>query len=249
MKKLFLGLAVLAGAVYYILFEVQNNLNMTLGEHYIAARVQGNVTYQSEGSTSWSTLQVGTALKKGDIIKTDLDGEADILFASGRALRLKYDSQIRLKTGKQPRELIEIDLINGKVISLVDSNGRTSFTVETPVITMGIKEASFEVEHSEILGQSTLLVNEGGVDVEITGDARQKINLGSGDKIENVKITTEAFTKKELTNLEWSLVDQEVIDMPAEVEMDTLFMDFIKGRLSFKDIELNLANSVILVNI
>lgn len=239
MKKTVLVFSVLAGAIFYVFFNVQSNLNKSLEENYIASRVQGGVTYQPRGSDEWLALSVGTTLNRGDLIKTDRDGETDLLFVNGHALRIKRNSTVGLMTGKKSDQSVQVTLLDGKVMSLVNQQNASFLKVQTPVLTIGVDNSSFLIEHSEPLGLSSLMVSDGVVDVEITGDESQQIDIGGGSKLENIKISTEKFVELELNDLEWTYVENEVAGIPTEIHVNYLLLDFFTGRLSLNALEAN----------
>lgn len=236
MKKTVFLLVLLGSALFYVFFDVQKNLNKSLDENYIASRVQGDVFYQPQGSESPLKLSVGSGLKKGDLITTGTDGEVDLLFTNGQALRLKPGSTVRLMTGKAASS-VHVSLLDGKVMSLANQPYGILFKIDTPIITMQGDDASFLVEHSEVLRLSSLVVSEGKLDVEITGDETQATDIGGGNKLENIKISTEQFIKQELNDIEWTYVENEVADIPAAIDVQHLLMDFFTGRLSVSALE------------
>ena len=83
----------------------------------------GNVSVQKSGATGWTSGKEGLTLAKGDRIKTDDGGEAEITFFDGSIIQLNGDTEISLD------ELIAKSAASPKTIKIGQKIGETTSTI------------------------------------------------------------------------------------------------------------------------
>lgn len=100
--------------------------------HPVADEVTGDVTVKGQGQSEWETVERGTLLLSGDVLRSGTDGQASIRFASG-TLKIYTNTEIRIPTtGTEERrkDIRELEVREGLVfldIGAADQGGQFRF--------------------------------------------------------------------------------------------------------------------------
>lgn len=132
------------------------------------------VAAQTTSNADAIPLSRSAKVHSGDVIITDVDGFASIVFSSGSVINLQPDTEASLqRLNCLPNDdscLIEIITQRGKVTSDVETrdNQPVDFRIKTPFASAAVRGTVFDIDASDKL---VLGVTEGDVDVSAEGSS------------------------------------------------------------------------------
>ena len=135
---------------------------------------EGSIQLMKNGVGSWTTIQVGTSLKAGDILKTGDASRSIITFFDGSTIELKAGTQVEISSlidgaGKGPNTILlkqQIGETISTVTKLVDPASR--YEIETPAAVAGVRGSAMAVS-VDSTGMTTVTNIEGTIVVRAQG--------------------------------------------------------------------------------
>jgi len=148
---------------------------VTVGQLVSIEPASSNQTLKVINGTDQRQAEPGSAVYKGDRVRTEKDQTAMLSFADDSTLVVGSNSDISVaEYAKDPAtESSRIQLAAGLVRALVKKaySVANPFVVETPNAAMGVRGTDFVVEHDRDSGHSELHTMEGAV---VLGKSRQE---------------------------------------------------------------------------
>jgi hypothetical protein len=153
MKKyvmLLILVGIIALSAYYLIKS--SSRYSAQSENYIISDVNGKVDIKHEGAAmAVGAIQYQKVSPK-DEIQTSENADVQIIFKSGRAVKLKENSMLRVEAENPGTKAPVTTLIKGKVLAKIlkasgaIKPGDNVFTVQTPNAVAGVRGTSFLVE-------------------------------------------------------------------------------------------------------
>jgi ribose/xylose/arabinose/galactoside ABC-type transport system permease subunit len=230
---LMVALMVVSGSIYiYIAFSVAHKVPEGTA---VVSRVSGEVQATPAGTNTPAPVRTGDTLRPGDLLTAGKGAEALLRFHDGSEVKLYPETEMRvaeLSADVSGATVTRLNVAKGtffaRVRKLITRN--SSFTVETPVLTLGVRGTAFKVEVGQDQGQ--VAVGEGQVEVSRelefsdadTGKVR-KLNdtrkADAGQAIE-AKERTEGSIVRELKRDEAASLRQDSNELTAEKKRSLL---------------------------
>ena len=167
--------------------------------------LEGMVQVKEPGETSWKTPKNGAWVKAGSEIRTGTASSCDIGLGEGRSsvLQMKENSQTKLQV--LDASLIHVNLEAGSIFAKVRGLKKDStFKVSSPTAIASVRGTGWEQSMEEInvfensvevagINGETVLVEEGfGVDIDAKGDVKEPEPVSAEDKAEYENFETQA---------------------------------------------------------
>ncbi|HEY3398817.1 MAG TPA: FecR domain-containing protein [Armatimonadota bacterium] len=135
----------------------------------IAGQVTGLAQVTRAGRTAGETLVVGASLRPGDLITTGRGGQVLLRLADGSRVEVYESSEMLIKdlsTTTAGGSVTTLQVASGGFLARVHKllSRQSTFTVESPVLTLGVRGTVFQMQVDPSRGQ--VAVNEGLVQVE-----------------------------------------------------------------------------------
>jgi hypothetical protein len=143
--------------------------------------VKGDVRIFIPGKTRSLKGRNGMALFGKSVIKTTtINSFANVIYNKGTKVRIMPKSELVLESSEPADKgiiRIKIDLLAGKIFSLVDKlNATDHFEVTTPTSTSGIKGTFFSVQTTDAI--TKWVVREGKVEITNRGCVEKTVRVG-----------------------------------------------------------------------
>lgn len=134
----------------------------------VVTQVIGELSVQRYGEAEWGAAQPGAFLYQGDVIKTNSQSRAVIVFSNGAEVKVASDTEFELKLSelgmRASRDRIKMKK-GEATCGLRAKAGKVSFSIETPVALVSVRGTKFNTRVEED-GETSVLVFEGIVSVE-----------------------------------------------------------------------------------
>jgi hypothetical protein len=119
------------------------------------------------GSVGEQTLAVGMAVHRGDLVKTDEIGEAQLLFNDGTRLVVGPNSEMMLddfvfRSGATENQFV-VRALNGAFRFITGEATKDSYLIHTPSATIGVRGTVFDFAVTS--DDTQLLLLHGGVNM------------------------------------------------------------------------------------
>lgn len=158
--------------------------------------IDGTVRVKKTSSNSWVAADYGLPLEKGDIVKTDSEGIAKIVFADGSNYTVKQDSLIVVEensTNAAQQTQVAVQVTTGTVdltTAAYTQGSKSQVTVAGAVATLAPQSAA-QVRNDPRADQSEILLTKGSGQVARAGEV---VSLGSYEKV-SFKAGSKQMTK------------------------------------------------------
>jgi hypothetical protein len=121
----------------------------------------------TEGSVGKRTLSVGAKIHRGERVRTDSIGEAQILFDDGTRMVLGPNSDMMLddfvfRSGDAENQFV-VRAFNGAFRFITGNASKDAYLIHTPAATIGVRGTVFDFAVTP--GDTNLLLLHGGVNV------------------------------------------------------------------------------------
>jgi len=172
MKKLFLALALLCGA-----------LPLMAGETGCVYDLKGSVAILKTGQQDWQPAAKGRPVAEGDRIRTGAGAWCEILFKEGSFIKLEQDSEAAADSLKATagERVFSFSFLKGKALWMVaklKGKAASKFAVRTPTVVCAVRGTDFSIIVSST-GQTNIGLFEGNV--ALTGGDTEKELLAGGE--------------------------------------------------------------------
>jgi uncharacterized repeat protein (TIGR01451 family) len=163
---------------------------------------QGSVQLMKNGNSTWASMQVGSTLQVGDIIRTGDSSKAIITFFDGSTIELEARTQIEVSsliagTGTGPTTILlkqQIGETISTVTKLLDPQSR--YEIETPAAVAAVRGSMMGVK-VDSLGRTVVTNLEGHITVtalgtEVSIPVGMQVTVNKGEAPGQPKNTTTA---------------------------------------------------------
>jgi hypothetical protein len=144
--------------------------------NWVVLDATGTAAWRAAGETRWHPFTRGEVLPPGSEIETGTDGEI-MLVAGGDQLTIAPQGRLIVPFA-QPGQDRRLRHERGRILVQIESRAARNVRVDTPLLSLGIKGTTFEVEVAP--EQNSVVVHEGEVQVQTPGRA-DPVDLGAGD--------------------------------------------------------------------
>jgi hypothetical protein len=137
----------------------------------IALHISGAADVTKAGSNAPVALTDGTSLHAGDRVTTGRASEALLRLADGSQMRVYPYSEVYIQDlsgNATSGTRVDLQVMSGNVFTKVRKlvNRNSSFTVESPVLTLGVRGTTFSLGVDEGRGLGKVAVGEGTVEIQ-----------------------------------------------------------------------------------
>jgi len=147
--------------------------------------IDGTVKVKKANSNSWITADYSLPLEKGDIIRTDSEGIAKIVFADGTNYTVKQDSLIVVEdnsTNAAAQTQVAVQVTTGTVdltTANLTSGSRSQVTVAGATATFGPQSAA-QVRNDPRADQTEIMLSKGAGEVKRGAEV---VSLGNYERV------------------------------------------------------------------
>jgi FecR protein len=144
--------------------------------NWVVLEAIGQAVWRAQGEPEWREFEPGEVLPPGCEIETGLDGEV-MLVAGGDQLTIAPLGRLIVPEAA-PGQDRRLRHERGRILVHIESRTKRDVQVKTPLLSLGIKGTTFEIEvDSE---QNSVVVHDG--EVEVTPpDGQDPVALGAGE--------------------------------------------------------------------
>ena len=144
--------------------------------NWVVLDANGTASWRAQGETQWRRFTRGEVLPPGAEIETGSDGEI-MLVAGGDQLTIAPQGRliVPLALPGQDRRLRHE---RGHILVQIESRPARDVRIDTPLLSLGIKGTTIEVEVDP--GQNSVVVHEGELEVTTPGQP-DPVELGAGE--------------------------------------------------------------------
>ncbi|MBG59973.1 MAG: hypothetical protein CMJ16_05885 [Peredibacter sp.] len=184
-----ISLSTLASPHVGIIVKMQGNAQLLTNPSTKAPSGGKNVLFEG---VYYKVLNVklGTKVKNGNILRTNKDSKAKIVFKNGDQFMVGQASAFKIDWSRKKTKKAEttVELMYGALRGVVDKDGpRKGSTFKTRDAVMGIRGTDFHLLQKGTSGDSVLSVLRGNIEVQ-TKNAKKKIEVSKGFSAEVSKI-------------------------------------------------------------
>jgi FecR protein len=144
--------------------------------NWVVLDATGTAAWRAEGETRWQRFTRGEVLPPGSEIETGSDGKI-MLVAGGDQLTIAPQGRLIVPFAR-PGQDRRLRHERGRILVQIESRAARDVRVDTPLLSLGIKGTTFEVEVDP--QQNSVVVHEGEVEVTTPGQP-DPVDLGAGD--------------------------------------------------------------------
>lgn len=109
----------------------------------------------------------GDSVENGNIVRTLPGARARLVYPNGDQIMVGPGSAYRVSWDKKEAGRAQIEMMYGKVRSVVSKGGpRSRFSIRTKAATMGVRGTDFFIEEDPLSGQTLLTVIRGSVEIQ-----------------------------------------------------------------------------------
>jgi hypothetical protein len=116
----------------------------------------------TSGQTGKRTLSVGSDVFVGDLVQTDTDGEAQLLFSDGTRMVVGANSSLVIEEflfrGKAAENRFAVKALGGVFRFISGESGDENYTIRTPTGTIGVRGTAFDFTVAPEGGTKLLLL-------------------------------------------------------------------------------------------
>lgn len=170
------SVAPLAGTVLALIVVLAVNVSPARAQVAKIATVVRVVQHSTEGSNTWSSSKVGTALDDGDRVRTGQRSQAEVRFSDQSIVRLAQLSDLVVKAGK------DLNLRKGKLFGDFKSPGK----IKSGSTVANVKGSTFTVTRLAD-GTVEVILYDGGLEI-ITPQGRRQVNVEKGGTPQKITI-------------------------------------------------------------
>ena len=208
----------------------------------VALHVSGAAQVTPAGSSMPVPLPEGGNLRPGDRVTTGRNSEALLRLADGSDMRVYASSEVYLQDlsgNATSGTKVALQVLSGNVFTKVRKlvNRNSSFTVDTPVLTLGVRGTTFAVGVDEH-GRGRVAVGEGTVEVQrqamvIDADTGQRHALADTRQLEQHQ-ALEAARGKSGVRLEFMLPEDvarlEMAKQSIDQDNQVMYVSALKSN-------------------
>jgi len=158
--------------------EATPEITLPEGKTAEVAFIVGDVYVRPAGDSTWHRVKVGDTLSEGTTVKTDENSYCELVISSGTIFRMKDKSELLLAMlpENENKNSTLIHFVMGELFTKAQKIAyRSSDTVETDTVTLGVRGTEFLVHVEEGL-KTEVLVADGSVrarmNIDIPADAK-----------------------------------------------------------------------------
>jgi FecR protein len=144
--------------------------------NWVVLDANGIAAWRAQGETRWHRFTRGEVLPPGSEIETGPDGEITLV-AGGDRLTIAPRGRLIVPLAR-PGQDRRLRHERGRILVQIESRKARDVRVDTPLLSLGIKGTTIEVEVDP--EQNTVVVHEGEVEVTTPGKP-DPVDLGAGE--------------------------------------------------------------------
>jgi hypothetical protein len=144
--------------------------------NWVVLDATGIAAWRAQDETQWHGFTRGEVLPPGSVIETGADGEI-VLVAGGDQLTIAPKGRLIVPLAR-PGQDRRLRHERGRILVQIESRAARDVRVDTPLLSLGIKGTTFEVEVAP--EQDSVVVHDGEVEVTTPGQT-DPVDLGAGD--------------------------------------------------------------------
>jgi hypothetical protein len=171
---------------------------------WVVLGVTGTAAWRVQGEQRWRAFELGEVLPPGCEIETGPDGQI-MLAAGGDQLIVAPHGRLLLPPAAEDQDR-RLRHERGRIRVHIESRGGRDVRIETPLLSLGIKGTTFDVEVDP--EQNSVLVHDGAVQVT-TPDQGAPVDLGTGDGLRQPAAPGARATR-------FTVPEQQLVPGPAD---------------------------------
>jgi hypothetical protein len=144
--------------------------------NWVVLDANGIAAWRAQGETRWHRFTRGEVLPPGSEIETGSDGEITLV-AGGDQLTIAPRGRLIVPFAR-PGQDRRLRHERGRILVQIESRKARDVRVDTPLLSLGIKGTTFEVEVDP--AQDSVVVHDGEVEVTTPGKP-EPVDLGAGE--------------------------------------------------------------------
>jgi FecR protein len=144
--------------------------------NWVVLDANGIAAWRAQGETRWHRFTRGEVLPPGSEIETGPDGEITLV-AGGDQLTIAPRGRLIVPFAR-PGQDRRLRHERGRILVQIESRRSRDVRVDTPLLSLGIKGTTIEVEVDP--EQNSVVVHDGEVEVTTPGEA-DPVDLGAGE--------------------------------------------------------------------
>jgi hypothetical protein len=153
-----------------------NSSGVPASANWVVLDAMGTAAWRAQGETRWHRFTRGEVLPPGSEIETGSDGEI-MLVAGGDQLTIAPRGRLIVPFAR-PGQDRRLRHERGRILVQIESRKSRDVRVDTPLLSLGIKGTTFEVEIDP--EHNSVVVHEGEVEVTTPGQP-DPVDLGAGE--------------------------------------------------------------------
>lgn len=149
--------------------------------------MSGDVSFRDKSNVPYKAASAGTAIEKGNWIKTGADGWAELLLSDGSRMTLANNTELEITefVMAKKKKTATLNLMQGKIRASITkpAGEKVNYTITTPSAVVGVRGTEFMMMNN---GPANVFFGNEGV-AEISGNSKDKKPLSADTVVQNTR--------------------------------------------------------------